>query len=144
MRNLGVDPCVSRTRLYRLNTGLAGKDEQQAGVELVPDSFGLDRLRQESLTLSDYQNTTSFSLHSLNFKIYSPCIRLITSKEAAGYLRLGNYHPRSRHCIFPGGESDMTLCRSTSKSRQNPQMEIRNRISNPVSHFRYNLTVPGF
>ena len=25
----------------------------------------------------------------------------------------------ARHCIFPGGESDMTLCRSTSKRRQN-------------------------
>lgn len=49
---------------------------------------------------------------------------------------------------FPGGESDMTLCRSTSKKRRKPQMEIRNKISNPssipASHWRYNLTVPGF
>jgi hypothetical protein len=49
---------------------------------------------------------------------------------------------------FPGGESDVTLCRNTSKSRQKPRTEIHNNISNlistPASQLRYNLTVPGF
>lgn len=45
---------------------------------------------------------------------------------------------------FPGGESDMTPCRSTSKTRQNLQMKINNKNSTQASRWRYNLTVRGF
>jgi hypothetical protein len=111
--------------------------------------------------------STLFSIaFSLSFAYYTLFLRAGTAafQPLSGYehkldqrrLTNGLGCAAYQTCIFPGGESDMTLCRSTSKKRRKPQMEIRNQLSKPISnpssnlistpasHLRYNLTVHGF